>query len=317
MFYKIFHLTKFEYSEPVTESVMEVKMSPRTDNLQNCLQFALTLKPFTHFSVFQDFHGNFIHFFDIPKKHTHLEIKAESLVEVFQPADLPETVDFETWNEIDKLTFHEEFWEFTQPSRFAKPTDALISLFKELEIDRNTDVLSILRKINSALFEKFEYSTDATHVDSPIDEAITKRSGVCQDFANIMIALARELKIPCRYVSGYLFHRDDDRSHIAQDATHAWVEAFIPKLGWIGFDPTNNLVCGERHIRVAVGRDYADVPPTRGIFKGNADSALSVAVRVTTADAKEIETKKETFLKPIIFQSSVQRQADIQAQQQQ
>jgi len=317
MFYKIFHLTKFEYSEPVTERVMEVRMSPRTDNFQNCLQFALALKPFTQFSVFQDFHGNLIHFFDIPKKHAHLEIKAESLVEVFQPADLPETVEFETWNEIDKLTFHEDFWEFTQPSFFSKPTDALGSLFKELEIDRNADVLSVLRKINSTLFEKFEYSTDATHVDSPIDEAIKKRGGVCQDFANIMIALARELKIPCRYVSGYLFHRDDDRSYIAQDATHAWVEAFIPKLGWIGFDPTNNLICEDRHIRVAVGRDYADVPPTRGIFKGNADSALSVAVRVATADAKEIETKKETFSKPVIFQNAVQRQADIQAQQQQ
>jgi len=315
MFYKIFHLTKFEYSEPVTESVMEVRMSPRTDKLQNCLQFALDLKPSAKCAVFQDFYENYIHFFDIPKKHTNLEIKAESVVEVFEPKKLPETVGADAWNEIDKLTFHEDFWEFTQPSHFSKPTDALGSLIREMDINRNEDALSVLRKINSSLFEKFEYSQDATEVDSPIDEAIKKRGGVCQDFANIMISMARELKIPCRYVSGYLFHRDDDRSHIAQDATHAWVEAFLPKFGWIGFDPTNNLICAERHIRVAVGRDYRDVPPTRGIFKGNADSKLSVAVRVATADQREIETKKETFSKPMIFQNAVQRQAEIQQQQ--
>jgi len=316
VFYKILHITKFEYSEAVTESVMEVRMSPRTDKFQNCLQFSLDLKPAAKCSVFQDFSGNFIHFFDIPKKHTHLEIKAESVVEMFPAKPLPEKYDLDLWSEIDKLTFHEDFWEFTQQSHFARPTEDLLGLAKELGLSRDRDALTILRKINSFLYENFEYSQDATHVDSPIDEAIKARGGVCQDFANIMIALARELKIPCRYVSGYLFHRTDDRSHIAHDATHAWVEAFLPTLGWVGFDPTNNLICEDRHIRVAVGRDYADVPPTRGIFKGNADSSLSVAVRVTTADSDEIETKKESF-KPIVFQNAVARQAESPSQQQQ
>lgn len=316
MLYKIFHLTKFQYTEPVTESVMEIKMQPRTDILQKCLQFSLSLKPFTHYFVFEDRHGNLIQHFDIPKKHTQLEIKTESVVEVFQTVELPETVEFGLWNEIDKLTFHEDFWEFTQPSHFSKPTESLIALLKELKIERNSDALTVLKQINRTLFEHFEYSQAATDVDSPIEEAISKKSGVCQDFANIMIALVRELKIPCRYVSGYLFHRDDDRSHLAQDATHAWVEAFLPEIGWIGFDPTNNLICEERHIRVAVGRDYSDVPPTRGIFKGNADSELSVAVRVTTAESGEIESKKEFSAKPSVLQNSVQRQAELQSQQQ-
>jgi len=317
MFYTIFHLTKFDYSEPITESVMEVRMSPRTDKLQNCRKFSLELKPTANYTVFRDFHENVVHFFDIPKKHTHLEIKAESVVEVFQTTELPASVDLNLWNALDELRFHERFWEFTEPSFFAKPTESLKALMNEFDINRNADALSVLRKINGSLFEKFEYSQDATHVDSPIDEAIKKRGGVCQDFANIMIAMARELKIPCRYVSGYLFHRTDDRSHIAQDATHAWVEAFLPKLGWIGFDPTNNLICEDRHIRVAVGRDYRDVPPTRGIFKGIADSKLSVAVRVATADSGEIESSKDLFAKPAGFQNAVQRQAEIQSQQQQ
>ena len=104
-----------------------------------------------------------------------------------------------------------------------------------------------------------------------------------------MIALARHLRVPCRYVSGYLFHRVEYNDRSAQDATHAWVEALLPELGWVGFDPTNNLLAGQRHIRVAVGRDYADVPPTRGVFKGAAESELSVAVQVKPAEEPDSE----------------------------
>ncbi len=130
----------------------------------------------------------------------------------------------------------------------------------------------------------------STKVDSPIDEAIQNRQGVCQDFAHIMIALVRSLRIPCRYVSGYLYRRSQDHDRSVADATHAWVEALLPPLGWVGFDPTNCLLAGDRHIRTAIGRDYADVPPTRGIFRGHTASDLSVAVRVTaSADAPELD----------------------------
>jgi transglutaminase-like putative cysteine protease len=107
---------------------------------------------------------------------------------------------------------------------------------------------------------------------------------VCQDYAHIMIALARELRIPCRYVSGYLHHSADHADRSSDGATHAWVEAWLPELGWVGFDPTNNLLAGERHIRVAVGRDYADVPPTRGVYKGAAESELAVHVKITPTE---------------------------------
>src|SRR4029077_20520100 len=100
-----------------------------------------------------------------------------------------------------------------------------------------------------------------------------------------MIAMVRELRIPCRYVSGYLFHRVEDQDRSAEDATHAWVEALLPGLGWVGFDPTNNLLAQERHIRTAIGRDYADVPPTKGMYKGDASSELAVSVRVAPSDA--------------------------------
>jgi transglutaminase-like putative cysteine protease len=124
-------------------------------------------------------------------------------------------------------------------------------------------------------------------VDSPIDEALESRQGVCQDFAHIMIALVRQLKIPCRYVSGYLFHADSAKDRSPAGATHAWAEAYLGELGWVAFDPTNNLPGCERHIRVAIGRDYADVPPTRGVHKGEAGSELSVTVSVSPIDAPE------------------------------
>ena len=140
----------------------------------------------------------------------------------------------------------------------------------------------LLRRLMREIYTRFEYSPRSTRVDSPIDEALAARRGVCQDFAHIFIALARQLGIPSRYVSGYLFRGDDSQDRSAHDATHAWAEAFLPQLGWVGFDPTNNLIAEERHIRVAIGRDYADVPPTRGVYKGvtAVRTELAVAVRV-------------------------------------
>jgi transglutaminase-like putative cysteine protease len=140
----------------------------------------------------------------------------------------------------------------------------------------------VLQQLNEQLYNHFEYVPKSTKADSPIDLALLTHAGVCQDFAHIMITLVRsKLRIPCRYVSGYLFHGHSDHDRSVNSATHAWVEALVPQLGWVGFDPTNWLTAGDRHIRTAIGRDYADVPPTHGIFRGRANSELTVAVRVT------------------------------------
>ena len=136
-------------------------------------------------------------------------------------------------------------------------------------VTRRDDPLMLVQELNQRLFEYFEYVPRHTRVDSPIDEAIVSGKGVCQDFAHTMIALLRHVRIPARYVSGYLYRSREDHDRSTPDATHAWVDVLLPHLGWVGFDPTNNLVAHHRHIRTAVGRDYADVPPTHGIFRGN------------------------------------------------
>jgi transglutaminase-like putative cysteine protease len=149
---------------------------------------------------------------------------------------------------------------------------------------RRDDPLMMLHQMNQDLYKYFDYVPKSTKVDSPIDVALASRKGVCQDFAHIMIALVRQLRIPCRYVSGYLHHSKNHEDRSESSATHAWVEALIPQLGWVGFDPTNHLVAGGRHIRTAIGRDYSDVPPTHGIYRGSANTELTVAVRVTPSE---------------------------------
>ena len=151
-------------------------------------------------------------------------------------------------------------------------------------VTRRDDPLMLVQELNQRLFDYFRYVPRSTRVDSPIDEAIVSGEGVCQDFAHTMIALFRHVRIPARYVSGYLYRSREDHDRSTPDATHAWVDALMPHLGWVGFDPTNNLITHHRHIRTAVGRDYADVPPTHGIFRGKTDSELYVAVHVEAAE---------------------------------
>jgi transglutaminase-like putative cysteine protease len=282
MNYFVRHLTKFSYKSEVSESIMETRMHPRSDQNQRCLTFQLSVTPRCRVFSYRDHHTNHVHHFDIPGPHTQLVIVAESQVETQPQTEAPESLPSASWEELDRLVAEGDFWEMLLPSEFATPTTALKELAKHLDLRRRDDPLNVLHTLNKQLYEHFDYKPNSTKVDSPIDHALRSGAGVCQDFAHIMTTLLRtELRIPCRYVSGYLFHGGGAHDRSEASATHAWVEAFLPELGWVGFDPTNCLVTGDRHIRTAIGRDYADVPPTHGIFRGRTKSELTVAVQVT------------------------------------
>lgn len=312
MLCSIDHVTKFRYSAPITESVMELRMRPRNDERQRCLSFDLGLRPQARASNYQDHLGNVVHHFDIPGQHTQLVITARALVETLPSEGPPASLGPSAWDALDALVAGGDYWDMLMPSHYARPTELLHALAREVRAERRDDPLTVLREINSSIYDAFAYEPQSTRVDSPIDDALGTRKGVCQDYTHIFIALARQMRVPCRYVSGYLFHRVEYNDRSAQDATHAWVEALLPGLGWVGFDPTNNLVAGERHVRVAVGRDYADVPPTRGVFKGAADSEVSVAVQVKPAE----EPLSEETLRAIAAINAPSPDAE-QAQQQQ
>jgi transglutaminase-like putative cysteine protease len=288
MIYLIRHITAFRYEPAVGESVMEVRLQPRSDTQQRCLTFSLDVNPSAIISVYRDFYGNAVHHFDIPGKHQAIDVIAEATVEMWLRREI-ENARQSSWEEIDELVSHGDYWEMLLPSQYAHSTELLEKLRLELGLERRGQPLELLKELNIALYEIFDYVPNATRVDSPIDDALRAKQGVCQDFAHIMIALVRQLRIPCRYVSGYLFHADKSHDRSLAGATHAWVEAYLGEAGWVEFDPTNNLLGSDRHIRVAVGRDYADIPPTRGVHRGDAESTLSVQVNVSLVDAPKPE----------------------------
>ena len=283
-FYSIRHLTRFRYSRPISESIMETRMNPRSDSNQHCLNFSLSVSPRCRVFSYRDHQGNNVQHFDIPGEHNQLVIVAESIVEQQPLPDVPRFLAPDAWKALDELIESGDYWEMLLPSTFAVETDAVRMLARDMDVSRRDDPLMLVQELNQRLFEYFEYVPSHTRVDSPIDEAIVSGKGVCQDFAHTMLALLRQVRIPARYVSGYLFRGREDHDRSTPDASHAWVEVLLPHLGWIGFDPTTNLIAHHRHIRTAVGRDYADVPPTHGVFRGSAESELYVAVQVDASD---------------------------------
>ncbi len=314
MYYSITHLTQFEYSEPITDSVMEIRMQPRSGNRQRCVQFDVDISPSAKTFAYTDYLKNRIQIFDVPGRHVQLAIRTESIVEIKPPPPLPESLPDDAWEQIKAASSDRDLFDMLLPSQFAHSTPLLAQLAEEIAIDPSDDPIHLLCKLNKAIYDRFDYIQNVTAADSPIDIALEKRLGVCQDFAHIMIALCRNIGIPCRYVSGYLFHRTDaDRS--AADATHAWVEAWLPGLGWTGFDPTNNLVCNEQHVTVGIGRDYADVPPTKGVFRGEATSELTVGVKVS--ELEELPSIHETQAPDIVLPKLNLMAAQQQQQQQQ
>ncbi len=299
---------------------MEVRMQPRSEANQRCLSFNLDVNPPANITQYRDFTGNTVHHFDIAGSHTEVKVTAQSTVQV-QSVPAPRTSEAGDWADLDALTASDDYWEMMLPSEFAQSSDALELLAKELRCERRGSPLEVLTQLNEGIYESFAYVPNSTKVDSPIEEALQTRQGVCQDFAHIMTALVRPLRIPCRYVSGYLFHRESEdgpKDRSLEGASHAWVEALVPRLGWTAFDPTNNLIGGDRHIRVAIGRDYADVPPTRGVYKGEARSELSVAVTVSPSDAPPPEQTAPSIViqsRPVF--SRLSPRSDQEQQQQQ
>ena len=285
MFYAIRHFTRYRYSRPVWQTVMEARMHPRTENNQRCFTFQLAVKPRARIFSYTDHLGNLVHHFDIPSDHTQLTILADALVDVTSPPEVPQSLGSGAWRELERMLEADDYWDMLMPSRFGRSSSDLEALARELGVDERAgrDPLELALSINGAIARTFAYLKKSTKVDSPIEVALAARSGVCQDFAHIMISLLRNLRIPSRYVSGYLFYAQE--SEMEHGATHAWVEALMPGLGWVGFDPTHDQLVRDQHIRTAVGRDYADVPPTWGTMKGSAMTELQVRVRVTPSDA--------------------------------
>ncbi|MBV9331981.1 MAG: transglutaminase family protein [Alphaproteobacteria bacterium] len=295
MFYSIRHITRFRYAAPVRETVMELRMQPRSEGPQMLRSFQIVTAPRAHLYAYTDHFGNAVYHFNSLREHNELRIEVQAVVELAAPTALPEMADPLEWQRYNEFNLTDDHFDFLEPSQFARSSGPLLAFMESQNlVTPRADPLTALKQLNAVLNTAFDYAPGVTDVHSPIEHALKERRGVCQDFTHIMLAICRQWKIPARYVSGYLCHRRKDPDRSEDGATHAWVEAWLPSFGWIGFDPTNGILSGDRHIRAAVGRDYADVPPTRGTFKGGAESELAIAVAVEPTQAP---IRHEDFLR--------------------
>jgi len=284
---EIRHVTQYHYERPVRESLMELWMQPQKSARQRLVSFELDIDPAAQVFSYADSFGNAVYHFDVPQPHDKLTIIARSAVETEAPGDRPAALDMGEWDRLRSEFVRGECFDFLRPHGFVKSSEALTTFVNEHNLDdlRRRDPLTAVRILSETIYKAFEYQPGVTDADSPIDLALSAGRGVCQDFAHIMLAICRDWGLPARYVSGYLFTDREAGDRSDPDATHAWVEVFLPSLRWVGFDPTNNVMAGERHVAVAVGRDYTDVTPSRGVYKGDSDSDLAVGVSVRRARA--------------------------------
>ena len=296
---EIIHETRYTYSQSVRESVMELWLQPLTLPLQRLIGFEIVTEPRAKMATYRDWLGNIVYHFDLPAKHSELLIRSRAMVETHEREEiLPERVDAGAWTRLRSDDVCARYYDMMQPSTFVEGSGHLERFMADHDLaDLPPDPLTGLRALNQEIYGAFDYVPGFTAADSPIDAALEARKGVCQDFAHIMLAVARHWGIPSRYVSGYLARTADDTEiRSVPDASHAWVECYLPEQGWVGFDPTNNMLANERHVVVAYGRDYADVPPTRGVLKGDAYSLLEVDVSVRQVERLSLDSD---FLKVV------------------
>ena len=273
------HRSNFRYQEPVRGSLMLLRLCPREERGQRVLKFSLDIDPLATPTQFEDSFGNVCHLFNIHREHRQTTVHSRIQVETVDPPQVASSMEYGTWEALADTADPTCYWEFLTPSRFARPSAALEAFTAANFIHPGTDPLSSLLEMASTLHKTFRYKAGSTEVDSPIERILETGNGVCQDYTHVMITIARSWGIPSRYVSGYL-HLEGvgGEQQTLPGASHSWAEFLLPDLGWVGIDPTNDTLADHRHVRIAVGRDYADTAPTRGTVFGGGGSCLEVRV---------------------------------------
>lgn len=274
---RIVHRTGFDYEHPATASYNEARMLPHTGDEQWVLQANLDIRPSAAQHSYQDYWGTRVSTFEVLTPHRELSVTATSVVEV--RARKEDTTDID-WAELPELPAHSTmFVEFTRQTALTEPTADLRKLADKAR-KQGQSVRETARAILDQIGSEMQYVTGVTGVHTTAADAWANRSGVCQDFAHLSLGALRHLGIPARYVSGYLHPNAEPQiGQTVVGESHAWVEYYSGS--WQGYDPTNRVDVGERHVLVARGRDYTDVSPLRGVYAGPSASELFVTVEIT------------------------------------
>ena len=283
MHLSILHRTTFTYAGKAHDSFNEVRLRPIDDAFQKCVNFDLRLEPTATPQDYSDFYGNTIHYFDIAEGHTKLIVEAQSLVETTPNDDRP-SVPSVSSSDLVHSAEREMFAEFYTSSHYV-PLE--VELWREAQdalCDGRADVWNEVCRLGRHIYRTFAYKPKTTGVSTRANDALKLRMGVCQDFAHVHLGLCRSLGIPARYVSGYFFNTTRRPREI--EASHAWIEAYVPGFGWAAFDPTHDRPVDDRYVKVAVGRDYADIRPINGTYRGAPTRSLKVAVKVRQTNGR-------------------------------
>jgi transglutaminase-like putative cysteine protease len=259
---KIEHTTTFTYDRPISEAYTEMVLKPMDGFGQHCLSFRLTTQPHDEHLNFTDRFGNEVSHFDVIQPHQKLVVAAQS-----------EVLTSDSFVQPVSSLFPLDEFDYLMATDYAPLSQEIARFSAAHRVDGDPKATSLA--LMGHIFSTLQYEKGATNVTTTADEALKLGRGVCQDFSHLMLAACRSLQIPARYVSGYLYNN----GHSAD--SHAWVDVYLPGTGWIALDPTHNREQTGEYVRVAIGRDYADVPPTHGIFVGNARESMEVSVTVT------------------------------------
>jgi transglutaminase-like putative cysteine protease len=290
----VLHRTRFKYGANVHESFNEARLQPVSTGRQVCHSFVLKVLPTSRLSHYIDFHFNYVHLFEINQAHAELNVEANSVVTT---DDQPALVPAATPSPLDRLAEcarMERCYDFLQSSTYVEINADLWRLALDAT-DGQTDAWQAAQAIMRYVHREFRYQPAVTHAHTHVREVLKTKAGVCQDFAHVMLGLCRSLKIPARYVSGYLYNGPLEQLKGAQ-ASHAWAEVYVLGHGWCGLDPTNNRLADGHYVKVATGRDFADVSPLKGTYRGTAKRELFVDVLVSRLEESEPTASPATLL---------------------
>jgi len=280
---RVKHVTSYDYAEPVSLSLHQAMLKPRTLPTQAVANSYIDIEPTPRSLDFRvDYHGNLVSYFELDSPHRELVVTATS--EVYLAPTV--TPDFSASSSLEQIAARlgmpqtdEDLaaCEFLALSPYAPRSERLANYGREL-FWPGRPYLEGVRDLMQKIHAEFRYDPEVTTISTPVATVLAHKGGVCQDFAHVMISCLRSLGGPARYVSGYLVPR---AGVVGDQASHAWVSAYCPELGWVDFDPTNNVVPTDGHLTLAWGRDYSDVSPLRGVIFGGGEHVIKVSVAIT------------------------------------
>ncbi|MGW4631508.1 transglutaminase family protein [Nocardia sp. NPDC004415] len=272
---RVVHTTGYVYDAPVTRSFNEARLTPRADSRQNVILNRVETVPATRAYRYTDYWGTAVTAFDLHAPHTELEVTGSSVVETEPFAEPAGELTFE---DLRGGRIVDRFDEMLSPTAYVPHDRKLATVARQLS--RGEPPAKAVVRAAEWVHKEMDYIAGTTSVHTSAPQAFAERRGVCQDYAHLTLVLLRSMGIPSRYVSGYLHPKPGAAiGETVAGQSHAWIEAWTGQ--WWGYDPTNNLAVNEQHVSVGVGRDYADVPPLKGVFSGGGSTDLEVVVEVT------------------------------------